>query len=483
MDTLTEMKLDYRCHRCKKCIQWLHKEYCAESSLMINKEGIVRCININCQKKCNILDCEWECIDCVIKEYGNINGMQNMIDHAKGKENELHFISQLLPSIKDQFLQRDEQLKRGTFELSAREKKEIQLFNYGIDSEFNCGIKFRSTFPVEECKEPDEINDWKHEPGCGGDILLYKDGKFGCSNCDFSKLFEEYELKCKSCSSSSASNLQISHALEAISQYPSSKNLDNFAEELINCLNQRIIEDLKEIVFSSQCPVKECSNNKDKYPWTHAVCGERVFLILEGNIKCKSCDQTWLFKDFPFNCPKHSAKNPSLITTIKVLSALISQEIFTWKRIFLMEVFKKISEQFNIADLSEEIKVIKFETICPIEQCSKKNTRYTWKHPICGKELLLTNEGKIKCQNCKAEMLFCDFPFKCEDHNSKLCSIKGATRCLDSIIKPSTNKEASNTFIVELTMAVMTQFEKNPRVNEIDFIAPCPNVNFILFNK
>ena len=98
----------------------------------------------------------------------------------------------------------------------------------------------------------------------------------------------------------------------------------------------------------------------------------------------------------------------------------------------------------------------------------------------------LTNEGKLICKYCETEFLFCDFPFKCEDHNSKLCSIKGAIDSIDSIKIPSKNKEASNYFIIKLTDAIINQFEKNPRVNEIDFIAPCPNVNcsrhYILFN-
>ena len=484
MDYTREIKLDYCCHNCKKCIHWLHTEYCAESSLMINEKGIVSCAK--CKKTCNILDCKWKCIFCGIENYGNIHGLQQMF--KTDKKEDITFTLKIVDQVKEQFVKRNEQSERGTFELSAAEKKEIQLFNYGLDDELTCGIKFRSTCPVQSCKEPDKINDWKHKPGCGGDILLYKSGNFGCSNCNFSKKFEEYKLKCESCSSLPAANFQISHVLEAISKYPQSKNLDKFSVKVITYITQRLNLDLKEIVFSSRCPVEKCSNNRVEYPWIHnsKECGERVFLNLKGEIYCKTCHQTWLFKDFLFNCSEHKAEKPSLIPTLNVLYELISQQTLTRNKIFFMEVLKKISKQFKIESLSEEIKEIKFETVCPIEQCSKKSTRYTWKHPICGKELLLTNEGKLRCKNCEAVMLFCDFPFKCEDHKSKLCTIKGAIDSIKSIKIPSTNKEAYNNFIIKLSDAIINQFENNPRVNEIDFIAPCPNVNClkhcILFN-
>ena len=476
MDYTREIKLDYCCHNCKKCIHWLHTEYCPKSSLMINVKGIVSCAK--CKKTCNILDCKWKCIYCGIENYGNIHGLQQMF--KTDKKEDITFTLKIVDQVKEQFVQRNKQLRKGTFKISFQ----IQLFNYGLDDELTCGIKFRSTCPVQSCKDPDKINDWKHEPGCGGGILLYKSGNFGCSDCNFSKKFEEYKLKCRTCSSLPASNFQICHVLEAISHYPQSKNLNKFTDYII----QRLNLDLKEIAFSSRCPVEECSNNKREFHWNHNIseCGERVFLNLKGEIYCKTCHQTWLFKDFLFNCSEHRPQKPSLITTINVLSELINQQTLTRNKIFFMEVFKKISEQFKIKSLSEEIKEIKFETVCPIEQCSKKIVRYTWKHPICGKELSLTNKGKLICKNCKAVMLFCNFPFKCEDHKSKLCTIEGAIDSIDSIKIPSKNKEASNNFIIKLTDAIIKQFEQNPRVNEFDFIAPCTNVNcskhYILFN-
>ena len=484
MISLKEIKLDYYCHNCKDFkinINWLHLEYCGGSNFMINEKGIITCCK--CQKKCNILDCKWKCSYCGFEDCGNIHGLPKMFDTYKDKKEELLFILKIADQIKEQCLQRNEQSNKGTFKMSTKEEREIHLFNYGNDDILNYGIKFRTTCPVENCKAPkkDKIIHWKHKPSCGGDILLYKEGKFGCSNCSFSKLFKEYKLKCESCSSLPDSNFQISHALEAIAQYPSSQNLDIFADELMKCLDKQLNVDLTEIDFSSRCPVEECLNNEHEHHWNHE-CGARIFLNLKGEIICKSCNKKWLFKDYLFNCPNHKEKKPSLIATIKVLSALISQQTYKRNQVFFMEAFKEISKQFQIESLKDEIKAIKFETVCPIEQCYKKTTRYSWKHPVCNEELLLTNEGKLKCLKCNAVILFCDFPFKCEDHNHKPCGIEGAIDSIDSIVIPSQNKEASDNFIIKLTDAIIKQFERNPRVNEIDFISSCPNVNCIRHN-
>ena len=145
MDYTREIKLEYNCHKCKECIHWLHTQYCAESSLMINEKGIVRCAK--CQKTCNILDCKWKCNYCDLEDYGNINGLTKMF--KTDKKEEITFTLKIVEQIKEQFLKRNEQLRKGIFKISLQEKKEIQLFNYGLDSELNCGIKFRSTCPVE----------------------------------------------------------------------------------------------------------------------------------------------------------------------------------------------------------------------------------------------------------------------------------------------------------------------------------------------
>ena len=87
-----------------------------------------------------------------------------------------------------------------------------------------------------------------------------------------------------------------------------------------------IIDGEQYRVFSSGCPVLGCDGRRN-FDWTHSVCGNRMEISVNADIRCKKCRKADSILNWNFACEGHTNeyKPADPLSTTHALSILKAQ--------------------------------------------------------------------------------------------------------------------------------------------------------------
>ena len=113
----------------------------------------------------------------------------------------------------------------------------------------------------------------------------------------------------------------------------------------------------------------------------------------------------------------------------------------------------------------DECESIESKYACPVYNCSQHgNEAIKWTHgDDCGGGFRLYSNGKVKCEKCGKEIIFCLQNYCCFDKskNQKQYSYQKIKNIISKLAGMDT-REVSPTFLISLSMCIDKQYKDYP---------------------
>lgn len=321
------------CENISEVFTWYHPDKSCKGLLNLTIEGDIHCTK--CEIRIPFMEWPFQCPNHYSNRFVNQNGIINVVSSLKEEsklESELFFDTLL-----DNLLKKYSQLSEDEFE----------------------EIEFIAPCPCDECKNLDNVFNWKH-PQCGGDLHLTRRGEIKCIRCEKKMLFSKWMFDCGKHQEQNATIEGMQKCFRMITLNATFTKKQLFIAKVTSEVMKQFIDEEKirkedndkedeegEIEFEAPCPVDKCKRKLKIYNWKHTECGGMLVLTDDGYIKCKECGKKKMFIEWPFECEDHGEELPSIQGTCNSLSILSrNNQNDEYKVNLLLQITSTIMAQF-----------------------------------------------------------------------------------------------------------------------------------------